>query len=145
MKTKKTGNENLKWIQKLYCNNCTSMAVVTIYIKEKKAILVRSCGGPQGCETRRLPHFLDIYGGEADSLSHRPPFTPQEDSWYSFLSRLQGHSATGRIRPTEQSNESNPRPSGSKRSTSTNYTTVTPLPYTYIGKTNFTMCLGVLF
>jgi hypothetical protein len=24
-------------------------------------------------------------GGEVVSLTHRPPFTPQEDSWYSFL------------------------------------------------------------
>jgi hypothetical protein len=36
----------------------------------------------------RLPHFLDIQltdGGEVVSLMHQPPFTPQEDSWYSFL------------------------------------------------------------
>jgi hypothetical protein len=41
-----------------------------------------------GCETSRLPHFLDNrlkYGGEVVRLTRRPPFTPQENSWYSFL------------------------------------------------------------
>jgi hypothetical protein len=36
----------------------------------------------------RMPHFVDnrlTDGGEAGSLTHRPPFTPQEDSWCSFL------------------------------------------------------------
>jgi hypothetical protein len=45
-------------------------------------------GGPQGCETSRLPHFLHnrlTDGVEVVSLTRRPPFTPQEDSWYSFL------------------------------------------------------------
>jgi hypothetical protein len=48
-----------------------------------KAIPVTDCGGPQGCETSRLPHFLDSRltdGGEVVSLTRRPPFTPQEDS-----------------------------------------------------------------
>jgi hypothetical protein len=39
--------------------------------------------GPQGCETSRLPHFLDnrlTDGSEVVSLTCRPPFTPQEDS-----------------------------------------------------------------
>jgi hypothetical protein len=43
-----------------------------------------------GCETSRLPHFLDnrlTDGGEVVSLTRRPPFTPQEYSWYSFLLR----------------------------------------------------------
>jgi hypothetical protein len=45
-------------------------------------------GGKLGCETSRLPHFLDNRlrdGGEIISLTRRPPFTPQEDPWYSFL------------------------------------------------------------
>jgi hypothetical protein len=36
----------------------------------------------------RLPHFLDSRltdDGEVVSLARRPSFTPQEDSWYSFL------------------------------------------------------------
>jgi hypothetical protein len=46
--------------------------------------------GPYGCETSRLPHFLDhrlTDGGEVFSLMRRKPFppNPSEDSWYSFL------------------------------------------------------------
>jgi hypothetical protein len=32
-------------------------------------------------------------GGEVVSLTRRPPFTPQEDSWYSFL--LEAESTPG--------------------------------------------------
>jgi hypothetical protein len=41
-----------------------------------------------GRETSRLPHFLDnrlTDGGEVVSFTRPPPFTPQEDSCYSFL------------------------------------------------------------
>jgi hypothetical protein len=37
-----------------------------------------------------------------------PPFTPQEDSWYSFLleaGRPQGHTTAGRIRSIAKSND----------------------------------------
>jgi hypothetical protein len=53
-----------------------------------KAISVTGRGGPYGSETSNLPHFLDnrlTDGGEVVSLTRRSPFTPQEDSWYSFL------------------------------------------------------------
>jgi hypothetical protein len=53
-----------------------------------KDIPVTGRRGPLGCETSRLPHFLDnrlTDGGEVVSLMCRPPFTPQDDSWYSFL------------------------------------------------------------
>jgi hypothetical protein len=56
--------------------------------KKGKAISVTGRGGPYGCETSRLPHFLDIRltdGGKVVSLTSRLPFTPQEDSWYPFL------------------------------------------------------------
>jgi hypothetical protein len=36
----------------------------------------------------RFPHFLDNQltdGGKVVSPMRQPPFTPQEDSWYSFL------------------------------------------------------------
>jgi hypothetical protein len=36
-------------------------------------------GGPYGCETSRLPYFLDnrlTDGDEVVSLTRRPPFTP---------------------------------------------------------------------
>jgi hypothetical protein len=49
-------------------------------IKKGKAIPVTGCGGPEGCERSRLPHLLDIV-----SLTRWPPFTPKEDSWYSFV------------------------------------------------------------
>jgi hypothetical protein len=52
--------------------------------KKGKAIPVTGRAGPQGCETSRLPHFLDnrlTDDGKVVSLTHRPPFTPQEDSW----------------------------------------------------------------
>jgi hypothetical protein len=53
-----------------------------------KAIPVTGRGGPQGCETSRLPHLLDnrlTDSCKLVSLTRRPLFTPQEDSWYSFL------------------------------------------------------------
>jgi hypothetical protein len=45
-----------------------------------------------GCETSRLPHFLDSRltdGGEVVSLTLRPPFNPR----YSFL--LEAESTAG--------------------------------------------------
>jgi hypothetical protein len=53
-----------------------------------KALPVRGRGGPLGCETLMVPHHLDnrlTDGGKVVGLTRRPPFTPQEDSWYSFL------------------------------------------------------------
>jgi hypothetical protein len=59
-----------------------------------KAIPVTGCGGPKGCETSRLPHFLDSRltdGGEVVILIRRPSaLYPQEDSWYSGTLRLEG-------------------------------------------------------
>jgi hypothetical protein len=60
------------------------------YIKKVrgKAIPMTGFEGPYGCETSRLPHFLGnriTDGCEVVSLTRRPHFTPQEDSWYSFL------------------------------------------------------------
>jgi hypothetical protein len=46
--------------------------------------------------TSRLQHFLDnriTDGGEVVSLTRCSPFTPQEDSWYSFL--LEAESTPG--------------------------------------------------
>jgi hypothetical protein len=53
-----------------------------------KAVPVRGHRGVQDCEMLRVPHCLDSRltdGDEVVSLTRRPPFTPQEDSWYSFL------------------------------------------------------------
>jgi hypothetical protein len=43
---------------------------------KKVSIPVTDRGGPYGCETSRLPHFLEnllTNGGEVVSLTHRPP------------------------------------------------------------------------
>jgi hypothetical protein len=58
----------------------------------KKAISVTGRGGPYGCETSRLPHYLGSRltdGGAVVSFTRRPQFTPQEDSSYSFLSEAE--------------------------------------------------------
>jgi hypothetical protein len=57
-------------------------------VKKGKAIPVSDCEGPWGCETSRLPHFLDnrlTNGGEVVSLTHSAAPYHQEDSWCSFL------------------------------------------------------------
>jgi hypothetical protein len=62
--------------------------------KKGKAIPVRGLGGPQGCEMSRLPHFLGnrlTNVCEVVSLTRRSPFTPQEDSWHSFLLKAESN------------------------------------------------------
>jgi hypothetical protein len=49
--------------------------------KKGKIILVTGRGGLYGCETSRLPHFLNnrlTGGGEVVSLTRRPPFSPRK-------------------------------------------------------------------
>jgi hypothetical protein len=49
--------------------------------KKSKANPVIGRGGPSGCETLRIPHFLDnrlTDGSEVVSLTQRPPFTPKK-------------------------------------------------------------------
>jgi hypothetical protein len=68
-------------------------------------------------------------GGKVFSLTRRPPLTPQEDTWYSFL--LKAESTPGPYcgwkdyvnwkSPLHR--DSNPRPSGLLHSASTNYAT----------------------
>jgi hypothetical protein len=69
----------------------------TSYVKKKvKAIPVTGREGPYSCERTRLPRFVDnrlIDGNEVVSPTRRPPFTPQEDSWFSFL--LEAESTPG--------------------------------------------------
>jgi hypothetical protein len=63
---------------------------------KSKAITVTGHGSPYSCETLRLPHFRDSQftdSGEVVSLTRRPPFTQQEDSWYLFL--LEAESTPG--------------------------------------------------
>jgi hypothetical protein len=59
----------------------------------------------------KLPHFLDnrfTNGGEVINLTRRPTFTPRKIPGNNFcqkLSRPQGHSAAGRVRSIEKSND----------------------------------------
>jgi hypothetical protein len=49
-----------------------------LFVKKGKSISVTVCGGPQGCETSSLPHFLDNRLTDCDevvSLTRRQPFT----------------------------------------------------------------------
>jgi hypothetical protein len=59
------------------------------HTRQGKAIPKTGRRGPYGCETARLPHFVDnrlTYGGEFVSLTRQPAaFYPQKDSWCSFL------------------------------------------------------------
>jgi hypothetical protein len=69
-------------------NICTLHNKSSFLLIESKAVPVTGRGGPQNCETSRPPHFLDnplTDGGKVVSLTRRPHFTIQEDSWYSFL------------------------------------------------------------
>jgi hypothetical protein len=78
-----------------------------------KVILISGCGSPYGCETLRLPHFLDNQqtdDGEVVSLtcwSARHP-TPRKIPGTHFCYRLcrpQGHIVAGRIKSIEKSND----------------------------------------
>jgi hypothetical protein len=85
---------------------------ITNVVKESKASPVTGRGGPQSCETSRLPHFLDnrlTNGVEDVSLMRRPPFTPRKIPGAQFcygLSPIQDHSAAGRIRSIEKKSTS---------------------------------------
>jgi hypothetical protein len=80
-----------KLCQRRVCSyrNITQRSGVEVEVRSK-AILVTGRGGIQGCETSRISHFLDnrhIDGDEVVSLKLRQRFTPQKDSWYSYLSQ----------------------------------------------------------
>jgi hypothetical protein len=73
-----------------------SYQMITVHLKDDKAMPVTGHEGTKGCETLRVPHYLDnrlTGGGKVVRLRRRPPFTPQEDSWYSFL--LEAESTPG--------------------------------------------------
>jgi hypothetical protein len=64
--------------------------------KNGKAIPVTRREVPYCCETSRLPYSLDnrlTDGGEVVSFKRQPPFTAQDDSWYSFM--LEAESTPG--------------------------------------------------
>ena len=64
-----------------------SLLQITSWNNEVKIIPVTGLGGPWGCETLRVPHYLDnlLTDGKVVSPMRRPHFTPQENSWYLFL------------------------------------------------------------
>jgi hypothetical protein len=67
-------------ILRSYSEASSSKALVQHNNKEGKAIPVRSPGGPQGCKTSRLPHFLEnrlTDSNEVVSLTRRPLFIPR--------------------------------------------------------------------
>jgi hypothetical protein len=83
------------------------LRVIKTFFKSYKtcnAIIVTGRGGPYGCETSRLPRFLDnqLTGvGEVVSGTLRTPFTRRKipgTHFYYRLSRPQDYSVTGRIR-----------------------------------------------
>jgi hypothetical protein len=66
-----------------------------LYDVEVKVIPVTQIGGPQGCETSRLPLSTDnrlTDGGEVVNITRRHPL-PQGESWYLFL--LEAESTPG--------------------------------------------------
>jgi hypothetical protein len=87
------------------------IAYLLFEYKKSKAIPVAGHGGPQNCETSRLPHFLEnwfIDGGEVVGLTWQLPFTPSKISGTHFcwrVSQPHGHSAARRHRSTKKSNE----------------------------------------
>jgi hypothetical protein len=54
-----------------------SRNVINLPVKSK-AIPVTGREGPSGCETSRVPHFLDSRLTEIVSPTHRPPFPPRK-------------------------------------------------------------------
>jgi hypothetical protein len=98
----------LQFIVHLTEHGRKSIGKAILLSETSKAFPVTGRGGPQRCEISRLPHFLDnslTDGGEAVSLTRRPPFTARKIPGIDFcywLCRLQGHSAAGRIRSIEK-------------------------------------------
>jgi hypothetical protein len=86
------------------CNSIPFCCYVYIL---RKAVPVTDRGSQYGCETSRLPHFLDnrlTHDGVSVSLRRGPRFNPHKDSRYSLLLEImspQDHIVAGRIRSTE--------------------------------------------
>jgi hypothetical protein len=74
-------------IQEITCpvftalKNCGHIVSSRKFLGRGKAIPVTGLGDPYGCETSRLPHFLDnrlTDGGKVVSLTRWPAFTPRK-------------------------------------------------------------------
>jgi hypothetical protein len=75
-----------------------------------KAVLLQDWSGPEGSRKLRFPDYMTTAqdGGKIVSLTHRPPLPLRNapDTHFCYrLSRLQGHSAIGRIMSIEKSND----------------------------------------
>jgi hypothetical protein len=70
------------WARNLLSSSVWSVSLTTDILYYKgKAIPVTGHEGPLGCETSRLPHFLENRlkdGGEVVSPMHQLPFTPRK-------------------------------------------------------------------
>jgi hypothetical protein len=67
-----------------------------------KAIPVTGRGGPYGCETSRLPHFVDSRltdGGEVVSFTRRPLSRPQDHRQLEGLGQLKNPVTSLRYAP----------------------------------------------
>jgi hypothetical protein len=76
-----TGSIKKEFLDQPNCYQLLNKSCKRLFSLLKKAIPVPGRGGPWGCETSRLPHFLDnrlTDGGEVVSPTHRPPFTPRK-------------------------------------------------------------------
>jgi hypothetical protein len=95
----------------LKCISDPAWCLEIVMQNKMKLSLKHSNGGPEGYETSRLPHFADnrlTSGAEFLTLTRWPPFTPTKIPGTHFCQRLsqsQGHSAAGRIRSVEISND----------------------------------------
>jgi hypothetical protein len=68
------------------------VSAIVIVKGKSKGIPVTGREGRKGCETSRLPHFLDnrfTDSGEVFSLTRPTKFYATEKSWYSFLLEAQ--------------------------------------------------------
>jgi hypothetical protein len=75
--------------------------------KKGKAVPLQAWGGPEGSRNLSFPDFMTRAqdGVKVVSLTYRPPLpTGNAPGTHQRLSRLQGHSATGRIVSMKNSN-----------------------------------------
>ena len=80
------------------------------YRSEGKAVPLQAWSGPDGSRKLRFRDFMTTAqdGGKVVIFTHRPPLPPGNTPVTHFckrLSRLQGHSATGRIMSLKNSND----------------------------------------
>ena len=82
----------------------------TCYICKGKTVPLQAWSGPEGSRKLRFPDFMKTAqdGGKVVSLTHRPPLPPGNTHGTHFcqrVSRLLGHSVTGRIMSLKNSDD----------------------------------------